>query len=69
MTHTEETSNKHHTTSTYVEPPREEKKEGQETPGRETPKTKNKKYNCCISHFQFYMLQTIPVQSPTTMII
>ena len=41
MTHTEETSNKHHTTSTYVEPPREEKKEGQETPGRETPKTKN----------------------------
>ena len=25
-THTEETSNKHHTTITYMEPPREEKK-------------------------------------------
>ena len=55
--HTEESSNKHQTTVTYMEPPREEnpqgkrtpkgreKEEGQETPGRETPKTKERRWD------------------------
>ena len=43
LRNTEETSSKHHTTTTYVEPPKGREEEGRETRGRETPKTKERK--------------------------
>ena len=43
MTHTKETSNKHHTTITYMEPPKEEKKRNAEKHLTERHRKRNKK--------------------------